>query len=29
VDDCVRMKQLIECIEIARITGSQPSKHHG
>jgi hypothetical protein len=22
------MKQLIESVEIARITGSQPSKHH-
>jgi hypothetical protein len=28
VDDYIAMKQLIESVEIARITGSQPSKHH-
>jgi SnoaL-like domain len=28
MDYCIRMEQLVESIEIARVTGGQPSKHH-
>jgi hypothetical protein len=29
VDDYAGMKQLIESVEVARVTGGQPSKYHG